>query len=78
MQKVIIKFKNIITWKDIGINLYPNQIGIYELYENKKIKFSKEEMSKINTLDSPRIKLLAFKSINSIKLYYKRKLLYIS
>ena len=66
----LLNSKNIITCKDTGTNLYPNQIGTYELYGNKKIKFSKEEMSKIKTLDSPGIKLLGFKSINSIKPYY--------
>ena len=74
----LLNSKNIITCKDTGTNLYPNQIGTYELYGNKKIKFSKEEMSKIKALDSPRIQLLGFKSINLIKPYYKRKLLYIS
>ena len=66
----LLNSKNVITCKDTGTNLYPNQIGTYELYGDKKIKFTKDEMSKIKTLDSPGIKLLGFKSINSIKPYY--------
>ena len=58
------------TCKDTGTDLYPNQIGTYQLYGNKKIKFSKNDMLKIKSLEEPGMKLLGFKSIDSIKPYY--------
>ena len=61
---------NMMTCKDTGTDLYPNQIGTYQLYGNKKIKFSKAEMLKIKSLEEPGMKLLGFKSIDSIKPYY--------
>ena len=56
--------------KDTGGELYPEQVGTYQLYGNKKIIFSKEEMNKIKFLEEPGMKLLGFKSIESIKPYY--------
>ena len=61
---------NQLTCKDTGGNLYPNQIGTFQLYGNKKVIFTKDEMTKIKSLDEPGIKLMGFKSINSIKPYY--------
>ena len=61
---------NMMTCKDTGTDLYPNQIGTYQLYGNKKIKFSKNDMLKIKSLEEPGMKLLGFKSIDSIKPYY--------
>ena len=62
--------KSVITMKckDIGDELYPEQIGNYLLYANKKIIFSKE-MKKIKMMEDPEITLMGFKSISSIKLY---------
>ena len=56
--------------KDTGGELYPEQVGTYQLYGNKKIIFSKEEMNKIKFLEEPGMKLMGFKSIESIKPYY--------
>ena len=61
---------NQFTCKDTGSTLYPGQIGTYQLYGNQKVIFSKDEMAKIKSLDEPGIKLMGFKSINSIKPYY--------
>ena len=61
---------NMMTCKDTGTDLYPNQIGTYQLYGNKKVKFSKSDMLKIKSLEEPGMKLLGFKSIDSIKPYY--------
>ena len=61
---------NQITCKDTGSTLYPGQIGTYQLYGNQKVIFTKDEMAKIKSLDEPGIKLMGFKSINSIKPYY--------
>jgi ATP-dependent DNA helicase 2 subunit 1 len=59
-----------IICKDSGAELYPEQVGNYQLYGNKKIIFSKEEMNKIKFLEEPGMKLMGFKSIDSIKPYY--------
>ena len=58
--------------KDTGDDLYiyPEQIGNYLLYGNKKVIFSKEEMKKIKVMEEPGMTLLGFKSIDSIKPYY--------
>ena len=56
--------------KDTGSELYPEQVGTYQLYGNKKIPFTKEEMNKIKFLEEPGMKLMGFKSIESIKPYY--------
>ena len=34
----LLNSKNVITCKDTGTNLYPNQIGTYELYGNTKME----------------------------------------
>ena len=59
-----------IICKDTGSELYPEQVGTYQLYGNKKIPFTKEEMGKIKFLEEPGMKLMGFKSIESIKPYY--------
>ena len=56
--------------KDSGAILYPEQIGTYQLYGNKKVIFSKDEMKKIKLLQQPGITLLGFKNIENIKPYY--------
>ena len=66
----LLKGVNSIICKDSGAELYPEQVGTYQLYGNKKIIFSKEEMNKIKFLEEPGMKLMGFKSIDSIKPYY--------
>ena len=66
----LLKGVNSMICKESGAELYPEQIGTYQLYGNKKIIFSKEEMDKIKFLEDPGMKLMGFKSIDSIKPYY--------
>ena len=66
----LLKIANSIICKDTGSELYPEQVGTYQLYGNKRIIFSKEEMNKIKFLEEPGMKLMGFKSIESIKPYY--------
>ena len=66
----LLKGLNSIQCKDTGTELYPEQVGTYQLYGNKRIIFSKEEMNKIKFFEEPGMKLLGFKSIESIKHYY--------
>ena len=66
----LLKGVNSIICKDSATELYPEQVGTYQLYGNKKIIFSKEEMNKIKFLEEPGMKLMGFKSIDSIKPYY--------
>ena len=66
----LLKGVNSIICKDSGAELYPEQVCTYQLYGNKKIIFSKEEMNKIKFLEEPGMKLMGFKSIESIKPYY--------
>ena len=66
----LLKGVNSIICKDTGGELYPEQVGSYQLYGNKKIPFTKEEMSKIKFIEEPGMKLMGFKSIDSIKPYY--------
>ena len=66
----LLKGLNSIQCKDTGTELYPEQVGTYQLYGNKKILFSKEEMGKIKFIEEPGMKLMGFKSIESIKPYY--------
>ena len=66
----LLKGVNSIICKDSGAELYPEQVGTYQLYGNKKIMFSREEMNKIKFLEEPGMKLMGFKSIDSIKPYY--------
>ena len=66
----LLKVANSIICKDTGSELYPEQVGTYQLYGNKKIPFTKEEMGKIKFLEEPGMKLMGFKSIDSIKPYY--------
>ena len=63
----LLKGLNSIQCKDTGTELYPEQVGTYQLYGNKRIIFSKEEMNKIKFFEEPGMKLLGFKSIESIK-----------
>jgi ATP-dependent DNA helicase 2 subunit 1 len=56
--------------KETGSILYQNQIGTFQAYGDRKVNFTKDEMKQIKTLDSPGIKLMGFKSFNSIKPYY--------
>jgi ATP-dependent DNA helicase 2 subunit 1 len=56
--------------KETGGILYQNQIGTFQAYGNIKIPFTKDEMKQIKTFDSQGIKLMGFKSIDSIKHYY--------
>ena len=66
----ILKGVNAIKCKDTGGELYPEQVCSYQLYGNKKIIFSKEEMNKIKFIEEPGMKLMGFKSLDSIKPYY--------
>ena len=66
----LLKTATSIICKDTGSELYPEQVGTYHLYGNKKVPFTKEEMGKIKFLEEPGIKLLGFKSIERIKPYY--------
>ena len=66
----LLKSATSIICKDTGSELYPEQVGTYQLYGNKKIIFSKEDMSKIKFLEEPGMKLMGFKPIESIKPYY--------
>lgn len=66
----LLKGVNSMICKDSGAELYPEQVGTYQLYGNKKIIFTKEEMKKIKFLEEPGMKLLGFKSIDKIKPYY--------
>ena len=63
----VLKSDTTMKCKDIGDELYPEQIGNYLLYGNKKIIFSKEEMKKIKMMENPGITLMGFKSISIIK-----------
>ena len=54
----------------MNVNSTVKQVGTYQLYGNKKIPFSKEEMGKIKFIEEPGMKLMGFKSIESIKPYY--------
>lgn len=56
--------------KETGGILYQNQIGTFQPYGNIKVPFTKDEMKQIKTLDAPGIKLMGFKSFDSIKPYY--------
>jgi ATP-dependent DNA helicase 2 subunit 1 len=56
--------------KETGQTLYQNQIGTYHDYGGTKVSFTKDEMKKIKTLDNPGLKLMGFKSFDSIKPYY--------
>ena len=66
----LLKIANSIICKDTGSELYQEQVGTYQLYGNKKIPFTKEEMNKIKFLEEPGMKLMGFKSIESLKPYY--------
>ena len=66
----LIKSVNSIICKDTGGELYPEQVGTYQLYGNRKVVFTKEEMGKIKFLEEQGMKLMGFKSIESIKPYY--------
>ena len=66
----LLKIATSLICKDTGSELYPEQVGTYHLYGNKKIPFTKEEMNKIKFLEEPGIKLMGFKSIERIKPYY--------
>ena len=66
----LLKGVNSIQCKDTSTELYPEQVGTYQLYGNKRILFSKEEMNKIKFFEEPGMKLMGFKSIDSIKPYY--------
>ena len=59
--------------KETNEILYPEKIGTYVYYANKKIKFSKEEMKKVKLMDPPGLTLMGFKSIDSIKPYYNMR-----
>lgn len=61
---------NQVTCKETASNLYPNQIGTFQVYGGKKILFTRDEMKKIKTLDDPGIKLMGFKSLNCLKPYF--------
>ena len=56
--------------KETGAILYQNQISTFHAYGDTKVNFTKNEMNQIKTLDSPGIKLMGFKSFDSIKPYY--------
>jgi ATP-dependent DNA helicase 2 subunit 1 len=56
--------------KETGGILYQNQIGTFQPYGNVKVPFTKDEMKQIKTMDTPGIKLMGFKSFDSIKPYY--------
>ncbi len=66
----LLKGVNSIICKDTGGELYPEQVGTYQLYGNRKVVFTKEEMGKIKFLEEQGMKLMGFKSIESIKPYY--------
>ena len=59
--------------KETNEILYPEKIGTYIYYANKKIKFSKDEMKKIKIMEAPGMTLMGFKSIDSIKPYYNMR-----
>lgn len=61
---------NQVLCNNTGKVLYPNQIGTFHEYGGKKIQFTREDMKKIKTFDAPGIKLMGFKSFDSIKPYY--------
>ena len=54
----VLKSVTTMKCKDIGDELYPEQIGNYLLYGNKKVIFSKEEMKKIKMMEDPEITLM--------------------
>ena len=56
--------------KETNQVLYPEQIGTYIFYGNKKIKIAKEEIQKIKLIEPPGLTLMGFKSIDSVKPYY--------
>ena len=61
---------NQILCKETGSTLFPHQIGTFHEYGGKKIQFTKEDMKQIKTFDTPGIKLMGFKSLESIKSFY--------
>ena len=66
----LLKSVTISKCKDNGAELYPEQIGTYLLYANRKIKFPKEDMKKVKVMEQPGLTLMGFKSIDCIKPYY--------
>ena len=66
----VLKGVTTVKCKDNNTELYPEKIGTYLLYANKKIKFSKEEMKKVKVMEEPGLTLMGFKSMDSIKPYY--------
>jgi ATP-dependent DNA helicase 2 subunit 1 len=66
----IVKSLTVTKSKETGADLYPEQIGTYLLYGNKKIKFSRDEIKKIKVIEQPGLTLMGFKSLDSIRPYY--------
>ena len=66
----LLKSVSTMKCKDTEEELYPEQIGTYVSYGNKKVKFSKEEMKKIKIMEAPGMTLLGFKSIECIRPYH--------
>jgi ATP-dependent DNA helicase 2 subunit 1 len=56
--------------KETAQTLYQQQIVTYHDYGGNKVPFTTEKMKKIKTLDNPGLKLIGFKSFDSIKPYY--------
>ena len=57
--------------EDTNAELQPEQIGAYlQLYSNKKILFSKEELKKVRIMEELGLTLMGFKSMDLIKPYY--------
>ena len=66
----VLKSSTNLKCKETGDELYPEQIGTYLLYGNKKVLFNKDEMKKVKVLEQPGMTLMGFKSIESIRPYY--------
>jgi ATP-dependent DNA helicase 2 subunit 1 len=53
--------------EETGAILWDHQIGTYAEVGNEKVKFTKEEMSKIKKFETPGMTLMGFKPIERIK-----------
>lgn len=51
--------------------IYDKDIGNYIPYGNRKVPFSREDINKIKSIETPSIRLIGFKSISKLKPYYQ-------
>jgi ATP-dependent DNA helicase 2 subunit 1 len=58
---------------DTGALLMKEQIAHYYPYGGERIRFSKEELQDIKTIDKPGLRLMGFKPRSALKSYYNIK-----